>query len=111
MIEIIGIIESKKLGKSGFGAFGQWQVYEFQIDGKRYSTFEKSIYDAHNVGQTVKITGENTPKGFNMKKMEVTDQVKTIAVGQTTLKPQLVLNADVLRDIADYLDGNTKDSK
>ena len=72
-MKIQGIIEAKKLGKSGEGEFGAWQVYEFTIDGKRYSTFKQSVYDMFHVGQSVEIDGEVTEKGFNMKTMKLVE--------------------------------------
>ncbi len=72
-MKIQGIIEAKKLGKSGEGEFGAWQVYEFTINGKRYSTFKQSVYDMFVVGQSVEIEGEATEKGFNMKTMKLVE--------------------------------------
>ena len=72
-MKIQGIIEAKNLGKSGVSEFGAWQVHEFTINGKRYSTFKQSVYDMFSVGQSVEMEGETTEKGFNMKSMKLVE--------------------------------------
>ena len=88
MTEISGVIESKVLGKSGEGPHGPYQVYVFMVDGKRYSTFKKDIYDKFAVGQSVKITGTENDKGyFNMSDMIAVDgEVPVVKVNEVKTK-------------------------
>ena len=91
MTEISGIIESKVLGKSGEGPHGPYQVYVFMVDGKRYSTFKKDIYDKFAVGQSVKITGTENDKGyFNMSDMIAADNVEVYKPGEEIYKQKYV---------------------
>ena len=90
-MEISGVIESKVLGKSGEGPHGPYQVYVFMVDGKRYSTFKKDIYDKFAVGQSVKITGTENDKGyFNMSDMIAADNVEVYKPGEEIYKQKYV---------------------
>lgn len=64
-------LDSVKLTKN---AKGNWERWEFTIDGKKYSCFDANIYGKFQPPQIVKMTGEEVDKNgklyFNMKTME-----------------------------------------
>ena len=92
-MKINGIIEEKKLGKSGEGPYGPWQCYVFTMNGNRYSSFKKEHYDAVKVGDAVEVEGEQTDKGFNMK------EIKLLDVKPEVVKPEVAMRTSVSADI------------
>lgn len=84
MEEKFGVIESvtKTAGSSPKGA---WERWAFKIDGKTYSTFNADIGNKFQIGEKVKMTGEQSGQYWNMKTMvKCEDQSKEEVPAEST---------------------------
>jgi hypothetical protein len=84
---------TKKEKDEGIGRTGKPYVrYVFELNQKKYSTFDKDIGDNFNVGDFVEMSGEQGDKYFNMKSMRKVDNTKP-----TNLKEKTFNTDDELR--------------
>jgi len=78
METIKGTIESISI-QNGMGKTGKpFERFLYVIDGKKYSSFDKQIYDqGFKVGDYVAMDGERNGLFFNMKTMTKSDKSET----------------------------------
>ena len=71
-----GIIEGKTMAQAKNGK----PYCIFTVDGKKYTSFEDKVYQAFNVGQAVKIGGEQDGQYWNMKTMVLLDKPVQVVI-------------------------------
>jgi len=81
--------------KEGSSEKGPWKRWTFEIEGKKYSTFDNRIGEKFQVGDQVVIEGEQEGKYWNMKTMDYWDGKETTTPTQPapnqTEKPETML--------------------